>query len=119
MTSLLGKIHFKCKENAKYRISLEWTGIIIMIFLIFIVRTLQVDITWPQWIHSLYQAFAKLLFIVALSLTILPSLIGFRHSIINLCMDTKLFNFIAKVSFCTYLIHLTVVYQWLQSRTYD
>lgn len=34
-------------------------------------------------------------------------------------MDTRLFNFIAKISFCTYLIHLTILQAWVQSRTYD
>ena len=34
-------------------------------------------------------------------------------------MDTKLFNFIAKASYCIYLIHLTIITQWLGSRKID
>ena len=88
---------------------MEWTGIGIMIFLITIVRTLQVGNEWPQYLHSLYQSLAKLIFVIGLSLTILPSLLGCKDSVIDFVMDTKLFNFIAKISFCTYLIHLTIL----------
>jgi peptidoglycan/LPS O-acetylase OafA/YrhL len=90
-----------------------------MVFLITIVRTLQVGNEWPQYLHSLYQSLAKLIFVMGLSLTILPSLLGCKDSVINFVMDTRLFNFIAKISFCTYLIHLTILEIWVQSRTYS
>lgn len=48
---------------------------------------------------------------MALSMIILPSLLGIK-SIIIWMMDTKFFNWIAKISFWTYLIHLTIMTQW-------
>jgi peptidoglycan/LPS O-acetylase OafA/YrhL len=54
-----------------------------------------------------------------LYLTIFPSLIGCKNSVIKFTMDTIFFNFIAKISFCTYLIHLTLVQIWVNSRTYS
>ena len=45
---------------------------------------------------------------MGLSLLILPSLLGI-DSIVRFVLDTKLFNFIAKASYCTYLIHLVVL----------
>ena len=88
-------------------------------FWVFIPRTLQVGTQWPQWLHSLYQSTSNLIFVLALYLTILPSLLGFKQSIIRLCLDTKLFNFIAKISFCTYLIHYIFIETWIYSRTYS
>ena len=96
---------------------MEWTGIAIVVFLLIIPRTLQVGNVWPQWAHSLYQSLAKIIFVVGLSLAILPSLLGCKDSVIGFLMDTRLFNFIAKISFCTYLIHLTILNIWTQSRT--
>lgn len=92
-----------------------------ILFIILIPRSLQVNdpTFWPQSVHSLYQSLGKLLFVMGLSLTILPSLLGSLKSIIYFTMDTKLFNFIGKISFCTYLIHLIVLIVWVQSRTYD
>ncbi len=51
--------------------------------------------------------------------TLLPSLVGCKTSIVRLCMDTKLFNFIAKISFCTYLLHYAIIGVWVNSRTYS
>ena len=96
---------------------MEWTGIAIVVFLLLIPRTLQVGTVWSQWAHSLYQSLAKIIFVVGLSLAILPSLLGCKDSVIGFLMDTRLFNFIAKISFCTYLIHLTILNIWTQSRT--
>jgi hypothetical protein len=84
-------------------------GIGIMIFLVMIPRTLQVGTTWSQDLHSLYLSLAKFLFVLGLGLTILPSLLGCKKSIIMFMMDTWFFNFIAKISFCTYLVHLIIM----------
>ena len=110
---------FKVFYRKIARIFLELLGFAIMLFLIFIPRTLQVGTEWPQELHSLYQATAKVFFVGALSLMLMPSLSGSKQSIVRFLMDTNFFNFIAKISFCTYLIHLTVLNIWLQSRTYD
>jgi peptidoglycan/LPS O-acetylase OafA/YrhL len=65
----------------------------------------------------MYHSVAKILFVMALCTTIMPSILGCKNSIISWSMDTNFFNFIAKISFCTYLIHLTVLDIWIKSRT--
>ena len=55
---------------------------------------------------------------LSISLIVGPSLLGAK-SMIRFIMDTKLFNFIAKISFCTYLIHLTVMYDFMGNRSAD
>ncbi len=117
--SLFGKLSIKLKAHRTIRVLMEWTGVAIILFIILILRTLQTGGTWPQYALSLYQSVAKLVFVMALTLAILPSLLGCHNSIIFFTMDTRLFNFIAKISFCTYLIHLTILTTWVQSRTND
>lgn len=52
-------------------------------------------------------------------MTILPSLLGIRHSFFRLILCSKILSFIAKISFCTYLVHLMVVYGFIYDRSYD
>jgi peptidoglycan/LPS O-acetylase OafA/YrhL len=95
----------------------EWTGAAILIFLILIPRTEQIDLIWPQWLQSLYYSLSKVIFVMGVLLMILPTLLNCKGSIINRYLDTSVFNFISKVSFCTYLVHLTVMNIWLNSRS--
>ena len=99
------------KKN-KYIVHLfQISGLAIMLFVVLIPRMLQVDGTaWPQWIHSLYLSTAKVFFVLGMYLSILPSLLDIP-SFAFFIMDTKFFNFVAKVSLCTYLIHYMVVLQ--------
>jgi peptidoglycan/LPS O-acetylase OafA/YrhL len=97
----------------------EVMGIGLMLFLVMIPRTLQVGTTWSQELHSLYLSLAKFLFVIGLSLTILPSLLGCKNSMVMFMMDTSFFNFIAKISFCTYLLHLIIMEAWVTGRTYN
>lgn len=55
---------------------------------------------------------------LGLALLILPSLLGIR-GIIVFILDTKAFNFIAKISFWTYLIHITIMNTWITSIKID
>jgi hypothetical protein len=59
-----------------------------MIFIIFIPRTIQVGIQWPQALHSLYLAFSYFIFVFGAFLTILPSMLSCKHSIMTFLMDT-------------------------------
>jgi peptidoglycan/LPS O-acetylase OafA/YrhL len=64
----------------------------------------------------------KFIFVLGLSFIILPSLllpVTNKTLLIRFIMDTKLFNAIAKISFCTYLIHLTIIYWYLGGLKYD
>lgn len=55
---------------------------------------------------------------VGVALIIFPSLLGIK-GLVRFTMDTKAFNFIAKISFWTYLIHLTIMYRWITSIKID
>lgn len=52
-------------------------------------------------------------------MTVLPSCLGFTHSFFNLILNAKAFVYIARVSFCTYLVHLMVLEYFIQVRSYD
>jgi peptidoglycan/LPS O-acetylase OafA/YrhL len=74
---------------------------------------------WPQWVHSLYWVISKPIFIGGMFLTVLPSILGCRHSFFATILTAKVLHFIARISFCTYLVHLFVLYYFLCDRSYD
>lgn len=84
-----------------------------MAFLAFIPRTLQNGGQWPQILHSLYLYFSRILFNVGLMLMLLPTLLGVKGSFVMNVLDTALFNYLGKISFCAYLIHYVVLSQVL------
>jgi peptidoglycan/LPS O-acetylase OafA/YrhL len=90
-----------------------------MAFVAFIPRSLQTGTQWPQYLHSLYWTLSKPIFLFGLILTVLPTTLGFRYSFFNLILTPKIFHFIAKVSFCTYLVHLMIVFQVIHTRNYN
>ena len=87
-------------------------------FVLFIPYTLQQGYQWAQILHSLYLSVAKLLFVLGLSLALYPSLTG-HQSLITTLLDTRLFNFLAKISFWLYLCHLLFIFQFDGSLKYD
>lgn len=88
--------------------------------MVFIPRTAQGDDKhWSQLSHSLFLTYSKLLFILGLTLILLPSLLGGANGFICFILDTKAFNFMGKISFWTYLIHLTIMYGWITSMKID
>ena len=52
-------------------------------------------------------------------MTILPSCLGITHSFFNLILNAKVFVFIARISFGTYLVHLLIIDYFFADRTYD
>lgn len=90
-----------------------------MAFVVFIPRTLQVGYEWPQIIHSFYLCFSKPIFIIGMVSVLLPSLLGIKDSFFRTILCASVFNIIAKISFCTYLLHLAFLYQFINSRTED
>ena len=84
-------------------------GLCIIVFIVAIPRTLQVGHKWPQVVHSFYLTFGKLFFVMGVSMLVTPALLGIKNDLVYFLMDTKLFNFTAKISFWTYLIHYMVV----------
>jgi hypothetical protein len=88
----------------------QLSGLALMLFVVLIPRTLQLDVVWPQWLHSLYLSTGKVFFVLGMYLSILPSLLDVPNFTFFI-MDTGFFNFIAKISFWTYLIHYMVVLQ--------
>jgi peptidoglycan/LPS O-acetylase OafA/YrhL len=90
-----------------------------MAFIILIPRTAQGENHyWSQLAHSFFLTYSKLIFIIGLAILILPSLLGI-DTLVMFVLDTKAFNFMAKISFCTYLIHLTIIYAWIGSIKID
>lgn len=85
----------------------------------FIPRDLQVGHEWPQIAHSFYWGFSKPIFLLGMAMTILPTMLGHTHSFFNTLLTSKSFHFIARISFCTYLVHLMVLYNYFLSRNYD
>lgn len=81
-----------------------------MLFVVLVPRSLQMNAVWPQWCHSLYLSTGKVFFVLGMYSTILPTLLDLPNFTFFI-MDTKVFNFIAKISFWTYLIHYMVVLQ--------
>lgn len=46
-------------------------------------------------------------------------MLGHRHSFFNMLLTCSTFHFIARISFCTYLVHLMVMYNFVLSRNYN
>ncbi len=69
--------------------------------------------------HSFYNSLSKPFFILGVFLTALPSILGIHHSFFNLTLNAKIFVLIARISFCTYLVHIFILFQYIYSRTYD
>lgn len=90
-----------------------------MVFVAFIPRPLQTGSTWPQILHSLYWGLSKPIFILGIILVILPSTLGLTYSFFNTILTPKIFHFIARISFCTYLVHLMFISQFMLTRSYD
>lgn len=63
--------------------------------------------------HSLYLCFSRVFFNLGITLTITPTLLGVRNSFVMTLLDTSLFKFLAKISFCGYLVHYIVLSQVL------
>lgn len=84
-----------------------------MAFLTFIPHTLQNGGSWPQIAHSLYLCFSRVFFNLGIALAIGPTLLGIQNSFVMTLLDSSLFDFLAKISFCGYLVHYIVLSQVL------
>lgn len=117
--NILVDLKAKFEKRTLFRICFEIVGVLLGCFVCFIPRTAQgFTHYWPQLAHSLYLTYGKTLFVFSLSIIILPSLLGIK-TFVRFIMDTDFFNVIAKISFCTYLIHLTLLMHWFTTRTID
>lgn len=116
---IIGKMERWFSER-KARLAVEWIGIGLMSFVAFIPRCQQTgDCRWSQTMHSLYWGLSKPIFLLGMTMTILPSMLGHFHSFFNLILTPKIFTFIARTSFCTYLVHLMVLDYFILSRNYN
>lgn len=52
-------------------------------------------------------------------LSILPTILGFSESFLYLLLTPKVFYFVSRVSFCTYLIHIMVIYKFTYGNSFD
>ena len=105
------QLKHKFERSRAFRIGFELVGVAVVAFVMFIQRTNQFSPGWPQLVHSLYLTYGKTVFVMGISVALLPSLLGVR-SMVNFAMDTKIFNFIAKVSYCIYLVHFMFLQRW-------
>ena len=96
-------------KNSKIKNGIQIIGLSIILFIVLIPRTLQLGHKWAQIFHSLYLSSTKLFFVMGVSMIIAPCLLGIKNDIVFWFMDTKLFNFISKISFWTYLVHFMVI----------
>lgn len=109
------KLKKAMQKNRILQWSIELSGVFLGTFICFIPRTGQNEHNWSQLAHSLYLTYGKTGFVVAVSLIVLPSLLGV-NSFVRFILDTKLFNFIGKVSYCTYLVHLIFITYWMYAQ---
>ena len=93
------------------RIVIEWIGVGLMAFVVFVTRPLQTGSQWPQVWHTLYFCYSRIIFILGLIMVISSTLLGIKTSFFKTILDTSLFSFIAKISFCVYLVHYIVLSQ--------
>lgn len=83
-------------------------GVALMLITVIVPHDLQVGNTWPEWGHAFYLSFEKLTFTAGIYFLILPTLLEVPNMAFFL-LDTRLFNFLSKISFWAYLFHFMVV----------
>ncbi|KAM3134927.1 hypothetical protein pb186bvf_012927 [Paramecium bursaria] len=59
---------------------------------------------WPMWFQNIWHGICRSVFVIGLSIVVIPSIIGMRDIFI-LFMSQITFRFMAKISFCGYLLH--------------
>jgi len=77
----------------------------ILSFVTFFPRMLQTGSDWPQWFHSMCINFGRILYPFATTLIVGPSLLGVQGSFFRTLLDTRLFNFLSRISYSMYLVH--------------
>jgi peptidoglycan/LPS O-acetylase OafA/YrhL len=102
----------RMEDDRRWKWAIEALGFFLGLWLVLIPRTAQGPHYWPQLAHSLYLTYGKTLFVLSVALIILPSVLGVP-SFIRTILDTKLFSFVGKASYCTYLIHLIIIMGWV------
>ena len=103
-------------KDWRWRWVVEGIGLGLGLWVVLIPRSAQGDEHyWPQLAHSLYLTYSRTLFVVAVSFIVAPALLGLP-SFFSFILDTKLFHFIAKASYCTYLIHVMLIILWVGSQ---
>jgi len=86
-------------------------GFAMILALVFVLRILQVTPdAWPTWLHVSWRAFQKGLFVIAMTMLILPILLG-DNNILKKFLAHPIFVPLARLSFTAYLVHLFWVYK--------
>jgi len=52
-------------------------------------------------------------------MVVIPTALGIKRSFFELILNSKLLMLIARISFCTYLVHLMVIYQVIYVQNND
>lgn len=102
----------KMQKRMLKKRSISWIsqllGVAFMVTTVLIPHDLQVGNVWPEWGHAFYLSFEKLTFTAGIYFLILPTLLEVPNMAFFL-LDTRLFNFLSKISFWAYLFHFMVV----------
>lgn len=86
-------------------------GLVIMNALVWCLIPVQKDYNnWTPAQHHSYTAFAKCAFVVGLALLFLPTMLGNKGDLVGKILGAKIWTPLARVSFCTYLIHFIVIF---------
>ena len=105
---LFEKIRIKYVNQPFWRYFGYFVGFGVLFMVVLLPRDLQVGHEWPQVGHSSYLAFSKILFVLAVTIIIMPAVVGIPDFIAFLG-DTTFFSIIGKISFWAYLIHYMVI----------
>jgi peptidoglycan/LPS O-acetylase OafA/YrhL len=99
------------------KIILEWGGFALMMWQILIVRNIQFNPSnWPESLHVVFRAFQKSIYVIAMTMIILPSLLG-EDTYLKRFMSHPLLIPLYRVSFTAYLVHLFWIYRYYYNLT--
>lgn len=102
-------------EKSPYARNIVWFfGLMIILLLTFLPRQVQGSgteyLNWPEWFHVLFRAFQKSLYVVGLTMMIIPILVG-EKNLFKRFMSHPILVPLARLSFSAYLVHLFWVYK--------
>jgi len=83
-------------------------GVILLIFIIYFPRTIQVGIQWPEVAEILWSTFSKPLWAIGIFLITAPCLVG-NQSLLNRFLSHYYFVALSKISYSSYLVHFALI----------
>jgi len=98
-------------RTPKIRFTLEILGFALMMFIILFIRQVETSpAPWSELVHAIYRAVQKPVYVISMTMIILPSLLG-EDTLLKKFLSHPLLVPLARVSFTAYLVHLFWVYR--------